>query len=231
MNKDRVVAGIDVSKERLDVAMLPGGELLRSFNNAEGIAELIRKLKAENVDLVVLEATGGYEMQAVSAIAGAGLRVAVVNPRQVRDYARAMGRLAKTDRIDAQTIATFALAVDPEILRLPDEQAAELQALVVRRGQLMAMRVREVHRLELARGAMREQLKAHVAWLQNAIDEIDGDLGQTVACLACLARQGRVAAELQGNRPGELGHAHGGAPGAGPTRSQGDHRSGRFGAL
>lgn len=178
MNKARVVAGIDVSKEQLDMAMLPGGESSRMLNNAQGIGELVEKLKTTQVDLVVLEATGGYEMQAASMIAAAGLRVAVVNPRQVRDYARALGRLAKTDRIDAQTIAAFAQAVEPEISRLPDVEAAELQALIVRRTQLMGMRVQEMHRLELARGAMRKQIKTHIAWLERAIGDIDDDLAK-----------------------------------------------------
>lgn len=174
MNMQRVVAGIDVSKDWLDVAL--GSESLRVANEAAGVGGLIERLQAVSVELVVMEATGGYETQAASAIAGAGLRLAVVNPRQVRDFARATGRLAKNDRIDAHVIAAFGQAIEPEIVRLPDEQTRELQALVLRRSQLVGMRVQESNRLALMQGAMRKQIKSHIAWLDRAIDEINTDL-------------------------------------------------------
>jgi transposase len=123
-----------------------------------------------------MEATGGYETAVASALAAAGLRVAVVNPRQVRDFARATGRLAKTDRIDAQVIAAFGAAVEPHIMQVPDEKARELEALLVRRAQLVAMRVQEANRLELSQGAARKQIKLHIAWLDKAIDKLDVDL-------------------------------------------------------
>lgn len=176
MNKERVVAGIDVSKAQLDVTLLPSGEELQVSSDATGIAELLKRLRAFAVDLVVMEATGGYETQAATAIAAAGLKVAVVNPRQVRDYAKAIGRLAKNDRIDAGVIAAFGQAVEPEIARLPDEQARELEALLVRRSQLVSMRVQESNRLGLAQGAMRKHIKMHIAWLDRAIDQISDDL-------------------------------------------------------
>jgi transposase len=169
-----MVAGIDVSKDWLDVAL--GAESLRVANEAEGVSGLIDRLKAAGVGLVVMEATGGYETQAASAIAGAGLRLAVVNPRQVRDFAKATGRLAKSDRIDAHVIAAFGQAVAPQIVRLPDEQARELQGLLVRRSQLLGMRVQESNRLGLMQGAMRKQIKSHIAWLDRAIDELNTDL-------------------------------------------------------
>ena len=114
-DKAQVVVGIDVSKASLDVAVLPSGEVLQFANDTNGIEELGRKLKA--VDLVVMEATGGYETAVATALVGSGLRVAVVNPRQVRDFAKATGRLAKTDRIDALVIAAFGQAIEPEIVR------------------------------------------------------------------------------------------------------------------
>lgn len=168
------VAGIDVSKDWLDVAL--GAESLRVANEMEGVAGLIERLRKLEVELVVMEATGGYETQAASAIAGAGLRLAVVNPRQVRDFARASGRLAKNDRIDAHVIAAFGQAIEPEIVRLPDEQARELHDLLLRRSQLMGMRVQESNRLALMQGAMRKQIKSHIAWLDRAIDELNTDL-------------------------------------------------------
>ena len=131
MNQTRVVAGIDVSKGRLDVALLPGSERLQIGNDAAGIGELVKQLQAAKAELVVMEATGGYETAPATAIAGAGLRLAVVNPRQVRDFARATGRLAKTDRIDAELIGAFAQAVEPQITALPDEDTRALEALLV----------------------------------------------------------------------------------------------------
>lgn len=176
MNKAQVVVGIDVSKAVLDVAVLPSGEALQFANDANGIEELGRKLKSEVADLVVMEATGGYETALATALVGSGLRVAVVNPRQIRDFAKATGRLAKNDRIDAQVIAAFGQAIEPEIVRLPDEDARELEALLVRRRQLVAMRVQEVNRLGLMQGAMRKRIKAHIDWLEQEIDKLDVDL-------------------------------------------------------
>jgi transposase len=174
MNTQGMVAGIDVSKDWLDVAL--GSESLRVPNEAQGVAGLIERLRKLEVQLVVMEATGGYETQAASAIAGAGLKLAVVNPRQVRDFAKATGRLAKSDRIDAHVIAAFGQAIEPEIVRLPDEQARELQDLLLRRSQLVGMRVQESNRLALMQGAMRKQIKSHIAWLDRAIDEVSTDL-------------------------------------------------------
>jgi transposase len=173
---DKRVAGIDVSKSSLDVALLPSGETVQAGNDPAGIAELGKRLKAAGLDLVVMEATGGYETAVATTLVAAGLRVAVVNPRQVRNFARATGRLAKTDRIDAQVIAAFGVAVEPHIVQLPDEQAQELDGLLVRRAQLVAMRVQELNRLELSQGAARKQIKLHIAWLDQAIDKLDIDL-------------------------------------------------------
>src|SRR5256885_9735950 len=173
VNNDKQVVGIDVSNAILDVAVLPSGELLQFANDGNGIDALASKLKSAPVDLVVMEATGGYETAVASALVAAGLRVAVVNPRQVRDFAKATGRLAKTDRIDAQVIGAFGVAVEPHILQLPDKQAQELDALLVRRAQLVAMRVQEMNRLGLSQGAARKQIKMHIAWLDTAIGKPD----------------------------------------------------------
>jgi len=174
MNAQGLVVGIDVSKDWLDVAM--GSESLRFANDADGISELTARLRDAGAQLGVMEATGGYETQAATAIVGAGLRLAVVNPRQVRDFAKATGRLAKSDRIDAHVIAAFGQAVDPQIVRLPDEETLELQGLIARRSQLVGMRVQESNRLPRMKGAMRKQIKAHIAWLDKAIDEVNTDL-------------------------------------------------------
>lgn len=176
MKNNQQVVGIDVSKAVLDVAALPSGEVLQVSNDANGIEELTKKLKSAAVDLVVMEATGGYETAIASALVGAGLRVAVVNPRQVRNFAKASGRLAKNDRIDAQVIAAFGQAIEPEIVRLPDEDARKLGELLVRRRQLVAMRVQEVNRLGLMQGPMRKRIKTHVEWLEKEIEKLDVDL-------------------------------------------------------
>lgn len=175
-DKAQVVVGIDVSKATLDVAVLPSSEELQVANDASGIEVLVKKFRSEAVDLVVMEATGGYETAVAAALVGSGLRVAVVNPRQIRDFAKATGRLAKNDRIDAQVIGAFGQAIEPEIVRLPDEDARELEALLVRRRQLVAMRVQEVNRLGLAQGAMRKNIKAHIEWLEKQIDRLDVDI-------------------------------------------------------
>jgi transposase len=176
VNNKKEVAGIDVSKAVLDVALLPSGEVAQFANDANGIDELTKKLQPAAVDLVVMEATGGYETAVATALVAAGLRVAVVNPRQVRDFAKASGRLAKNDRIDAQVIAAFGQAIEPEIVRLPDEQARKLEELLVRRRQLVGMRVQEVNRLGLMQGPTRKRIKAHVQWLEKEIDKLDVDL-------------------------------------------------------
>ena len=176
MNEKREVLGIDVSKARLDVALLHAQEDLQFANDAAGIEQLVKHLKALEIDLVVTEATGGYETAVATALAAAGLRVAVVNPRQVRDFAKASGRLAKTDRIDARVIAAFGEAIKPQIRPLADEDAREFAGLLVRRSQLVAMKVQESNRLGLAQWAMRKGIKKHIAWLEQEIDRLDVDL-------------------------------------------------------
>lgn len=176
MNGKREVVGIDVSKARLDVALLRAEEELQFANDAAGIEQLVKHLKTLEIDLVVTEATGGYETAVATALAAAGLRVAVVNPRQVRDFAKATGHLAKTDRIDARVIAAFGEAIEPEIRPLADEDARELESLLVRRSQLVAMKVQESNRLGLIQTAMRKGIKKRIAWLEKEIDRLDVDL-------------------------------------------------------
>jgi transposase len=158
------------------VALLPGTQRVQCANEPAGIGDLVKRLKACGVELVVMEATGGYETAVATAIAGAELRLAVVNPRQVRDFARATGRLAKTDRIDAQVIAAFGQAIEPQITALPDEDTRALEALLTRRAQLIGMRTQESNRLALTQGPMRKHIKTHIAWLDRAIGALDTDL-------------------------------------------------------
>lgn len=137
---------------------------------------LIERLKANAPCSVVLEATGGLEIKLAAALAAAGLPVAVVNPRQVRNFARASGKLAKTDRLDAQVLAAFAQAIRPVARTLPDEQARALAQLLARRRQLIEMRLQERTRLVQSADALREDIKAHIAWLDERIRTLDIDL-------------------------------------------------------
>jgi transposase len=169
--------GIDVSKARLDVYVLPAGTAFAVTNDPDGLADLVARLGPLGCAAVVLEATGGLEAPAVAALAAAGLPVAAVNPRQARDLAKAFGRLAKTDAVDAQTLALFADKVRPAPRPLPDDQTQALQALLARRRQLLEMRVAEQNRLATARGAaVRKDLTAHIAWLTRRGDALDADL-------------------------------------------------------
>lgn len=178
---DQVFVGIDVSKARLDVACRPDGSAFSEANTPQGAAALVARLRGLGPALVVLEATGGLEAPAASALAAAGLAVAVVNPRQVRDFARATGRLAKTDRIDAAVLAHFADAVRPPVRPLPDDQARQLEALIVRRRQLVEMRAAEQNRLGAATAeAVRKGLEAHIAYLSVQVGEVDGELARAI---------------------------------------------------
>jgi transposase len=176
--KDMAV-GIDVAKAALDVAVRPSGEERHLANDAAGIADIVGWMQALSPQVIVVEATGGYEAPLVAELGIAGLPVAVVNPRQVRDFARATGRLAKTDRLDAQTLAHFGQAVRPIPRPLPDAATQALAALVERRRQVVAMRTAEENRLGATRVALvRTRIQAHLEWLETDLREIDGDLRQ-----------------------------------------------------
>jgi transposase len=168
--------GIDVSKKQLDVAARPSGESWSVGNDEAGVVGLIERLVKEPIEAVVMEATGGYESLVSTHIAAAGLPMAVVNPRQVRAFARATGRLAKTDRIDAEVLAQFAEAVRPAVRPLKDEATKELDALVTRRRQLVSMLTTEKNRLQDVSKALRRDLKAHIQWLERRIRDTDNRL-------------------------------------------------------
>jgi transposase len=175
-----IYVGIDVSKAALDVAQRPAQRAERYPNDAAGIAELVGRLHLLRPQLVVLEATGGLERLVVAALALANLPVAVVNPRQVREFARAAGHLAKTDALDAAVLAHFAQALRPTPRPLPDAQQQALAALVERRQQLVGMLTAEKNRLRQALPAVRVKVAAHIAWLEQALQELDGELDQTL---------------------------------------------------
>ena len=178
--------GIDVAKAELVVAVRPGDERWAVANDERGVRTLVERLKRDAPALVVLEATGGYELAAAAALAAAGLPVVVANPRQVRDFAKATGQLAKTDRVDAGVLALFAERVRPEVRPLPDEAAQELDALLGRRRQLLEMLTAEKNRLGQAQGQgrgrrpVKKSLKAHIEFLERELRVADTELGQMV---------------------------------------------------
>jgi transposase len=172
--------GIDVAKATLDLASRPDGAVTHVANDEAGIAQLVTHLGQTAPTLIVLEATGGREAPVAAALATAGLAVAIVNPRQVRDFAKATGQLAKTDALDARVLAHFAEVVRPAPRPLPDADAQALSALLARRRQVLAMLVAEQQRLETTVPALRPRLEAHIAWLRQERDELDAALRQQI---------------------------------------------------
>jgi len=180
MTQENRFVGIDVSKAQLDSAVRPTGERWTSPNDEPGIAVTVKRITAMGSTLVVLEATGGMEIPLAGALTAAGIAVAVVNPRQVRDYAKATGRLAKTDRLDAEILARFAEAVRPEPRPLPDAASAELAALMGRRRQLIEMLTAEKNRLGSASRRVRQNIQVHINWLERQLSQLDRDLGDLI---------------------------------------------------
>ena len=174
------VVGIDVSKGRLDVYVLPEGEHFVVTNDEAGIESLLDRLLKARPELVVLEASGRYERPAAAALASVGIAVSVVNPRQARDFAKATGRLAKTDRIDAEILARLPAAVGPRPSVLPDEEAQLLQAILTRRRQLLEMLISENNRLKMAPEAVAGRIRAHMKWLKKELERTDEDLDEAV---------------------------------------------------
>jgi transposase len=168
--------GLDIAKDHIDVSVRPTGDQWRVEQTDHGLTELVARLVAVTPALVVVEATGGYETAIVTALAIAHVPVAVVNPRQVRDFAKAIGQLAKTDAIDAAVLALFAERVRPTVRPLPDDAHQELVALVTRRRQLLEMLTAERNRLAMARRSVRASVQQHVRWLERRVRDTDDDL-------------------------------------------------------
>lgn len=181
---ESVFVGIDVAKAELVVSMIPSEERFTVANDERGVRTLVERLRAVAPTLIVLEATGGYELLGVAAIAAAALPVVVVNPRQVRDFAKATGQLAKTDRIDADILARFADVVRPAVREIPDAAAHELDALLTRRRQLLEMLQAERNRAGQVFGngqrLVKQSLKAHIVYLERELRMTDTDLGEMI---------------------------------------------------
>ena len=173
-----VFVGIDVAKEKVDVCVRPGGERWEESNDDKGRKNLVRRFKELSPTLVVMEATGGYEAELALALTDASVPVRIANPRQVRDFAKGKGLLAKTDGLDAAILAEYAETYRPSPRALPEEEAREMAALLSRRRQLVEMRIAESNRLEQARGEVRKRILAHVAWLESEIERTESNLDQ-----------------------------------------------------
>jgi len=173
--------GIDVSKDRLDVHALPSGEAFAVARDGKGLENLVERLSALDVSLIVLEATGGFETVVVAALAGAGLPLAVVNPRQIRSFAKALGKLAKTDALDAEVIALFADKIRPQVRPVASAHAKALGELVARRRQVVEMIGMEANRRRHATDKrLVKTIDRHVAFLEKELDAIDADIDTDV---------------------------------------------------
>lgn len=172
--------GVDVAKASLEVGVLPTGEQFSVGNDEPGIARLLASLRSLAPRLVVLEATGGLEDTLVAALAAAGVAVKVLNPRQARYFAKGLGRLAKTDKIDAWVLAYYAQAIGPEPDPAPDPLVEELAAVITRRSQVLGMLGAERNRLGTVRGEVRGRIRAHIAWLEDELAELDRLLRERV---------------------------------------------------
>jgi transposase len=170
--------GIDVSKATLDIYFRPMGKAVKVTNDEAGISDLVEQLKTVEINLIVLEATGGLETEVIIQLQTALLPVAMINPRQGRDFAKATGRLAKTDAIDAQILAHFGEAMKPSVLAIESESARQLSELVSRRRQLVEMRTAEKNRSSRARGKALANIQAHLEYLEQTIKEVNQEIEQ-----------------------------------------------------
>lgn len=176
----QVCVGLDIAKRHIDVAVHPTHERWRVANDENGMMVLAPRLQALQPTLVVLEATGGYESLAASALAVVGVPMAIVNPRQVRDFGKAIGQLAKTDTLDADLLALFGARVQPEPRGLPDAETQVLLALVQRRRQMTEMLVAERNRAVLVHAQLRRRLRAHIQWLERELAALDADIANYI---------------------------------------------------
>lgn len=180
METQPVFVGIDVGKAQVDVARSDSDEVWTLGNDEKGLQELVGRLKTISPELVVMEATGGFEFPAAAAIAAADIQVVIANPRHCRDFAKSTGQLAKTDTIDARGLALFAERVKPQVRELPSEEARALEALVSRRRQVIDMITAEKNRLGFALKPVQKGIQKHIKWLERQLSNIDSDLDTTI---------------------------------------------------
>ena len=193
--------GIDISKQELVVAVRPSAELQTFSNTEEGLAALVRFLQALSASSIVLEATGGFARAAVNALALAALPVVVVNPRQIRDFARSVGLLAKTDAIDARIIARFAEAVRPEFRPLKDLETQKLEDLNNRRRQIVEMISAEKNRLGMAPPWSQKDIRAHIAWLEKRLKKVNDDIDDLIKQSPIWSQKEKILTSVLGVGP------------------------------
>lgn len=201
MNTQAPFVGIDISKDRLDVAVRPLGTAESYPYTDQGIDRLIQALASLKPQLIVLEATGGYETGVIAALVHARLPVVLINPRQSREFAKATGKLAKTDRIDAMVLAHFGEAVRPEPRPLGDSGHRDLSALMSRRMQLIEMVGMEENRLHTTNKAVRPGIESHIEWLKSQVKKIDDDLNQFIINNPALKRKVDIVQSAPGVGP------------------------------
>jgi transposase len=180
MSNSACFIGIDVSKDQLEVAVRPTNEQMSFSNEDDGIDQLIQRLQQLQPDLILMEATGAYHQLVLGRLLASGLAAIAINPRQARDFARAIGRLAKTDSIDANVLAEFADRIRPEIRTVADEATQQLDAICTRRRQLVAMIAAEKNRHHSGPATIRAQIKKHIVWLEKQIQELEDDLDKLI---------------------------------------------------
>jgi len=179
--RSRFVIGIDVSNEYLDAHSLPDGQTWHVKNDPDALAKWVKKELPDGINLAVMEATGGIQTRVAAALAGAQIPVAVVNPKQVKDFARAIGQRAKTDKIDARMIAEFGLRIEPSPRKAPDEAQSLLTELVTRRRQLIATRVAERNRLTTVKAKpVRRNIETHISSLTELVDRIEREINEQI---------------------------------------------------
>jgi transposase len=200
MSEEAIHVGIDVAKDTLEVAVSASEQYVLS-NDEVGLSELVQRLGELKPERIVREATGGYEQAAVASLGLAGLPVIVVNARQVRDFAKALGRMAKTDALDAEVLRMFAERVKPAYRPLPEAHSRELEALVKRRRQILEMVVAERLRLAQAPAVVRRDIRAHITWLVKRLKDTDGQLSQALRASPLWREQEQLLRPVQGVGP------------------------------
>jgi transposase len=202
MAKKESFVGIDISKDKLDVAVRPSGDVFTLTHHSKGIASLVKRLKKIDPKLIALEATGAYGKELCYALIDAGLPVTVINPRQVRDFAKATGRLAKTDRIDADIIAHFAQSLEPELRQLPSRDQEELRAMLTRRMQVVEMITAEKNRLEVTSSRKtKTEIKSHISYLKKRLAKLDKNIDRFIDSDQTLKSRAKALRTIPGVGP------------------------------
>ena len=201
MESAEVFVGIDVSKATLDVFVLPGNKAWTVPNEKSGIKGLVKRLKSLAPERIVMEATGVFHVMVAAELAGVGLPVVVRNPRHVKNFAKSVGTLAKTDRIDAKVLAEYGRSVRPDLIPLKDEETRELDALVSRRNQLVEMRKAEKKRLCTASKRVRPDIEVHITWLTKRIKESDKDIRTLIESTSMWKGKDKIIQSVPGAGP------------------------------